>query len=304
MAVFELTAKQYSLIYGGEGSDTSPMKIPWNVIRGYELTNVASASVAMGSQSVGYTGGGYSYQSVNYTVTQSSALQYSVSDTSVVDSSSIVGRLRVKTGLSFDIPSEGQWEYACRAGSSTELNIGLGNSTQNAALISGASKLDPTGTHYIHVGNYMPNSIGLYDMCGSVGEWCLDVYTNMLGSAETTDPYNAMYANTGVTIYDGIVRGSTTYNSGGPWGDSSTTYNYDIEGAKQTVKGQHFLRIKYTAEGVAHVVRGGNALSGNRFSSGLNVNNSGTFFTTGYYGAKGYYNSNPSYQVRLVVGLE
>lgn len=303
IGVFELTARQRALIYGGSGANTQPVSETWNVVRGFDLANTASASVAMGRQYVDATGGGSTYDAIDYTVNQSKAALYSVADTHSVDPASILGRLRSKTGLEFDIPTEAQWEYACRAGSSTVLNIGVENSSSNAALIFGSEKLDPTGSHYIYVGNYMPNANGLHDMCGGVGEWCLDVYKENLGTSERVDPINTTPSFESASIYSGCVRGTTGYNSGGPYGDSGTTYNYTIEGVSKSYKGYHFLRLYYTAYGISHTIRGKTARSAKRSSSGKTINNTGTFYTTGYYEAKGTYASNPSYRIRIALTI-
>ena len=102
-----------------------------------------------------------------------------------VDDSSFMGRLRAKTGLMFDLPTQAQWEYACRAGTTTALNSGknLTNGTNDDAM-------DEVGRYYYNqsdgkggytkghtkVGSYLPNAWGLYDMHGNVEECCLDWY--------------------------------------------------------------------------------------------------------------------------------
>ncbi len=103
-----------------------------------------------------------------------------------------VDRLRQRTGLStLDLPTEAQWEYACRAGTATALNIGKNlldkrrcpnmskagryfhNHPGGFASWGRRSSADQ-GT--ARVGEYAPNAWGLYDMHGNVWEWCLDRY--------------------------------------------------------------------------------------------------------------------------------
>ena len=110
-------------------------------------------------------------------------------DNDDVDANSFMDILRTKTGMKFDLPTEAQWEYACRAGTTTALNTGADLTDENMALVgrySGNSsyyydsELDPnirdwtlaTGT--AKVGTYAPNAWNLYDMHGNVLEWCLD----------------------------------------------------------------------------------------------------------------------------------
>ena len=103
-----------------------------------------------------------------------------------VDAASFMGRLRARTGKAFDLPTEAQWEYACRAGTTTALNSGR-NLTQtddcpNVSAVgrnkyNGGFSDDQSGDTRVgsaKVGCYLPNAWGLYDMHGNLWEWCLD----------------------------------------------------------------------------------------------------------------------------------
>ena len=101
-----------------------------------------------------------------------------------VDKSSFMGRLQEKTGLVFDLPTEAQWEYACRAGTTTALNSGKDlmstelDTNMNEVGRYRYNRHDGKGgfTEHTKVGSYMPNGWGLYDMHGNLREWCLDWY--------------------------------------------------------------------------------------------------------------------------------
>jgi formylglycine-generating enzyme required for sulfatase activity len=67
----------------------------------------------------------------------------------------------------YRLPTEEEWEYACRAGTTTPFNTG-GTINRNMANYFGR------GT--VNVGNYAPNAWGLHDMHGNVAEWCWDRY--------------------------------------------------------------------------------------------------------------------------------
>jgi formylglycine-generating enzyme required for sulfatase activity len=107
---------------------------------------------------------------------------------------SFVGRLRLKTGLSsLDLPTEAQWEFACRAGTTTALYSGMNltNVTSDANVAVLARYQYNSGYDGVNlparacgfeggtsaVGSYRPNAWGLYDMLGNTYEWCLDWYT-------------------------------------------------------------------------------------------------------------------------------
>lgn len=80
-------------------------------------------------------------------------------------------RLNRKTGKQHRLPSEAEWDYACRAGTTTSFHFG---ETITSDLVN---YKDPKGKYQeqtIEVGNLPPNAFGLYEMHGNVWEWCCD----------------------------------------------------------------------------------------------------------------------------------
>lgn len=78
-------------------------------------------------------------------------------------------------GRIYRLPSEAEWEYACRAGSKTPFATGETISPQEANIGVGRS-LAPEQGSSVPVGSFRPNAFGLYDMHGNVWEWCSDWY--------------------------------------------------------------------------------------------------------------------------------
>lgn len=159
IGVFEITQKQYQLIAGYNPSefkgDTKPVhNVSYNDIRGREK--------------------GAAYP-----------------DNDEVDDYSFFGKLRARSKMNFDLPTEAQWEYACRAGTTTALNNGT-----DLSDISKDKNLDILGFYVWNggrdgekdngptvVGSYRPNFWGIYDMHGNVYEWVLDKYEQYDGDA-------------------------------------------------------------------------------------------------------------------------
>ena len=140
---------------------------------------------------------------------------------SAVNAASFMGKLRAKTGLStFDLPTESQWEYACRAGTTTALNSGknltstiscsnmseVGRYKYNGGSGSSQGCSPSAGTAL--AGSYLPNAWGLYDMHGNVCEWCLDWYGTYPGTV--TDPLGAASGSAGTRVIRG---GSWNYDA-------------------------------------------------------------------------------------------
>jgi formylglycine-generating enzyme required for sulfatase activity len=100
-------------------------------------------------------------------------------------------RLSDLTGQTCTLPSEAQWEYACRSGTTTPFHMGetittdVANYNGAQTYGSGPSGIYRQGT--TPVGSFPPNAFGLYDMHGNVWEWCLDPYHDNYEGAPTDD---------------------------------------------------------------------------------------------------------------------
>jgi formylglycine-generating enzyme required for sulfatase activity len=131
------------------------------------------------------------------------------------DAQEFIRRLNKKEGGSrYRLPTEAEWEYAARAGTTTPFNTGTGNclSTDQANYngsypISGCSKGEDRQTT-VKTGSFSPNAWGLYDMHGNVFEWCQDWYGDY-PSGSITDP-------------DGPTSGSSRVSRGCAWMNSSS----------------------------------------------------------------------------------
>lgn len=143
-AIFELTGQQHDLIMGGGSTDYNPKTgLSYNYLRG-------------------------------------STLGAKWPEHQQVDASSLIGKLRSRTGVTIDLPTEAQWEYACRAGDTRSTS-----------------------------GN--PNTWGLHGMNATPAEWCLDWLKKDLGIAPAVDPIGPTSGDNGCRIIRGGVASSKSW---------------------------------------------------------------------------------------------
>jgi formylglycine-generating enzyme required for sulfatase activity len=83
---------------------------------------------------------------------------------------------RLPAGMAYQLPTEAQWEYACRAGTKTDFSFGDGLTSVQANKRGGPGKTTD-------VGSYPANEWGFHDMHGNVWEWCADRYGDYPRSA-------------------------------------------------------------------------------------------------------------------------
>lgn len=182
--LFEVTQKQYTLVTGSNPSFFSGDALP--------------------------------VERVSYNAIRGSSNGANWPSSSAVDSSSFMGKLRTRTGLDFDLPTDAQWEYACRAGTTTMYSYGDSSDGNYMWYTDNSSSMPHP------VGSKSANPWGLYDMHGNVFEWCLD-WSGTL--AYGTDPkgsssgsFNHRVIRGGGWYYDAIF--CTSSNRGGSGGAS------------------------------------------------------------------------------------
>jgi formylglycine-generating enzyme required for sulfatase activity len=101
-----------------------------------------------------------------------------VTDVSWNDCQEFIKKLNAKTDGGYRLPKEAEWEFACRAGTTTAYSYGDSLTKNDANILSDSIKA---------VGSYKPNAFGLYDLHGNVSELCEDWYEDY-PAGELTDP--------------------------------------------------------------------------------------------------------------------
>jgi formylglycine-generating enzyme required for sulfatase activity len=142
------------------------------------------------------------------------------------DALSFIQKLNAKTGKQYRLPSEAEWEYACRAG--TQLEYCGGDNADSLAWSSFNS-----GSYFFNtphpVATKKANAFGLYDMSGNVWEWVEDGYhENYIGAPTDGSSWG---------------DGSTRVLRGGSWG-------YDAKLGRAAVRSRFGSNYRYYSYGV------------------------------------------------------
>ena len=161
-----------------------------------------------------------------------------------VDEGSFLGRLRRKTGLCFELPTEIQWEYVCRAGTQGEFDgktdpsvmDKLGRHNGNGGRIP-----DPKGAKDKNgnvkwvsggpavAGSYRPNPWGMYDMHGNVWEWCLGRCADAGWGWGGVDKLNGRKESLNDPL--GTIDGTCRLMRGCSWGDDAVNCSASVRNA-------------------------------------------------------------------------
>ena len=167
IGIFEVTQRQYALVVGSipnPSINTAPyhpvVGLDYNLVRGTNLGQKWPGSNAVDESTLIYK-------------LRAKCREWN-DDTQAFD---------VPMPGAFDIPTEAQWEYACRAGT-TSAHYNGGNTEADLASLA---RYKGTGSGHATVGSYAPNGWGLYDMYGNAWEACRDWYVdgvqNLMGAS-------------------------------------------------------------------------------------------------------------------------
>jgi outer membrane protein assembly factor BamB len=127
-----------------------------------------------------------------------------------------------KAGRAYRLPTEAEWEYACRAGTQTAFHFGDSLDSNQANFLGtfpfGDAEKGPFRNRTTAAGLFKPNAFGLYDMHGNVWEWCLDWYGRDYYKDSSVDDPQGPASGTRK-----VIRGGDWYSDGR---DCRTAFRY------------------------------------------------------------------------------
>lgn len=165
-----------------------------------------------------------------------------VIDVSWRDADSFIQWINAKTGLTFRLPSEAEWEYVARSGSSDRYSYGNdesllcehGNIADSVTTIGWRNKTCTDGYETTApVGSFKPNTLGIYDMHGNVWEWMADCWKKSYrGVAKNGSPHLKGNCNNrtqrGGSWFYGSNENRVSYRTSGDVDESSVTVGFRL----------------------------------------------------------------------------
>ena len=229
IGVYPVTVGQYRHISGN---------VPGRSMDGFDMSIVTNADChPVGGVSYSYvssdSGQGYLMRSEFWPDNKDWDINYFKFD-------GFIRRLYWISGIKFNLPTEAQWEYACRAGSSAAYNSGKDCTTTGEDTV--CPNMDEVGWYKANTSTTQPvglkraNAWGIYDLHGNVWEWCLDWYGTISETTSSDPVLNPSGAPAASDSNKKRVRRGGGYSSGAKYcrsasrGNANATANYANHG--------------------------------------------------------------------------
>jgi formylglycine-generating enzyme required for sulfatase activity len=160
------------------------------------------AAAGYKTEAEGTGGGSPTFRNPGYSVTdESPAVMITWNE-----ATAYCGWLSKQDGVTYRLPTEAEWEYACRAGTTTQFFTG-----DDETKLAEFAWYGPNADKMVAVGTRLPNTWALYDMHGNVWEWCRDFYED------------AAYATESSVDPQGPAAGSRHPMRGGSWNNDAVS---------------------------------------------------------------------------------
>jgi formylglycine-generating enzyme required for sulfatase activity len=171
IGVYEVTQAEYSKIMGENPSCFSTEGVYSDKVIGMDTSRFPVEGISR-------------FDAMNFcnklSISENMPEFYQLTDVELIDTSITKAKVTFVGGNGYRLPTEAEWEYACRAGTTTAFSFGNSANGREANLNGNGPYRENAKGPYLErpakVGSYVENSFGLFDMHGNVDEWCQDWY--------------------------------------------------------------------------------------------------------------------------------